>query len=76
MHSTVSAGVDVRGQGPTTSRPTKTIFTKQGHDIILMMDANEASGDGSAADTISIACGLQDAHSLSLDLSPPPATYH
>ena len=52
------------------------LFAKQGHDILLMMDANEASGNGSAADTISIECGLQDAHSLSLDLSPPPATYH
>ena len=51
-------------------------FTATGHDIILMMDGNEASGDGTAMDTISLACGLQDAHSLSLDLSPPPATYH
>ena len=68
--------VDLRKQFVKDIISLIQLFTKQGHDIILMMDANEASGDGSAADTISIACGLQDAHSLSLDLSPPPATYH
>ena len=51
-------------------------FTDKGHDIILMMDANEASGEGTAVEKISTECRLQDAHSLSLDISPPPATYH
>ena len=51
-------------------------FTDKGHDIILMMDANEFSSEGTAVEKISTECGLQDAHSLSLDMSPPPATYH
>ena len=41
-----------------------------------MMDANEGQGQGSASDSISLACGLKDAHSMTCDLSIPPATYH
>ena len=46
-----------------------------GHDIILMMDANEASGQGSGVDHLMTKCGLVDIHTLTVDLSPPPATY-
>ena len=52
-----------------------TAFQKSGHEIVLMMDANERSGTGSAADIISLSCDLKDAHSVSLDLTKPPATH-
>ena len=47
----------------------------KGHDIILMMDANEACGNGSGVDRLLLCCGLVDAHTLSSDSTPPPATY-
>ena len=47
----------------------------KGQDIILMMDANEASGQGSGVDRLMTKCGLVDAHTLSADPSPHPATY-
>lgn len=51
-------------------------FQINGQDIVLMMDANEGQGHGSASDDIALACGLKDAHSLTCDLTTPPATYH
>ena len=51
-------------------------FQKLGQDIVLMMDANEPAGSGTAADIISLTCGLKDAHSLVSTEMPPPATYH
>jgi hypothetical protein len=34
----------------------------EGHDLVLMMDANEPTGPGSATDRIIYACGLTDLH--------------
>ena len=51
-------------------------FQRSGHDIVLMMDANEPSTCGSAVDTISLKCGLVDAHSLTTTTTAAPATYH
>jgi hypothetical protein len=50
-------------------------FQDKGHDIVLMMDANEAHGPGSGVDKIMRNCNLVDAHSLSSDTTPYPATY-
>ena len=47
----------------------------QGHDIVLMMDANEPSGAGSAVDNIILACNLTDAHLLAMVTSAPLAMY-
>ena len=50
-------------------------FQNSGHDIVLMMDANEKDGSDSFCDRLCIKCHLTDAHSLSGDQSPPPATF-
>ena len=42
---------------------------------MLMMDANEACGQGSGVDRLMYRCGLVDAHTLSRDMSTPPATH-
>ena len=73
-----------QGLPPTNLRKqfTKDIITlilafqRKGHDIVLMMDANEPSISGSAIDTIVISCGLIDAHTLTSATTTPPATYH
>ena len=46
-----------------------------GHEMVLMTDLNEASGFGSAADTLCYTCNLVDAHALA-GLNNPPPTYH
>jgi hypothetical protein len=50
-------------------------FQEKVHDIVLMMDANEASGPGSGVDKIMRNCNLVDAHSLSSNKTSHPATY-
>ena len=62
--------VDLRKQFVKDIISLIQFFTKQGHDIILMMDANEASGNGSAADTISIACAPRVNPFWALSCSP------
>ena len=49
-------------------------FIDQGHDIILMIDANEGCGAGFAIDRLISVCGLVDAHTLfaTQDGAPPP----
>lgn len=53
-----------------------TGFQKLGHDIVVMVDANEPSGSCTAVDIVSLTCGLIDTHSLSSVATQPPATYH
>ena len=50
-------------------------FQLRGHDIVLMMDVNEACRQGSAVDRLIYACHLSDVHAHSGHASPP-ATYH
>ena len=47
----------------------------QGHDIVLMIDANEGIGHGTGVDQILHSCNLVDAHSLAQTLIAPPPTY-
>ena len=47
----------------------------KGHDVVVMMDANEASVSGSAVDRMCYSCNLADVHGLSGKIDPPP-TYH
>lgn len=49
---------------------------QKGHDIVLMMDANEASCINSGIDKICFQCSLTDAHTRATTTIPPPATYH
>ena len=51
-------------------------FQASGHDLVIMLDANERSGQGSAVDQMCYDCQLTDAHTLTSDLSDPPPTYH
>ncbi len=50
-------------------------FQNKGHDIVVMMDANEASGINSGVDRICYDCSLIDAHSMALTTSRPPPTH-
>ncbi|WP_317204821.1 hypothetical protein, partial [Janthinobacterium sp.] len=67
--------VDLRKQFVADIISTVTEFQRAGHEIVAMMDANEPSGSGTAADAISLACGLRDAHTLSMTATKPPATH-
>jgi hypothetical protein len=44
----------------------------KGHDVVVMMDANEASISGSAVDRMCYSCNLADVHTLSGKKDPPP----
>jgi hypothetical protein len=46
-----------------------------GHEVVVMMDCNEASGFGSAADKMCYDCNLANAHAMAGKHNPPP-TYH
>jgi endonuclease/exonuclease/phosphatase family metal-dependent hydrolase len=69
------SSVNLRAQVVTDIVALILGFQDKGHDIVLMMDANEASGPGSGVDKIMRNCNLVDAHSLSSDTTPYPATY-
>jgi hypothetical protein len=47
----------------------------EGHDIVLMMDANESSSLGSGVDRLICKCGLADAHKSAQTTLETPATY-
>ncbi|WP_317203177.1 hypothetical protein, partial [Janthinobacterium sp.] len=66
--------VNLRKQFVIDMISTIAEFQRAGHEIVLMMDANEPSGSGTAADVISLACGLRDAHTLSMTATAPPTT--
>ena len=48
---------------------------QRGHDVVLMMDANEANGAGSAVERLLFECQLTDVHAIAGRVRPP-ATYH
>ena len=52
-----------------------TKWQTQGHDMVVMMDANEPAGPGSASDRLIYACGLTDAHKRENELVDPPPTH-
>ncbi len=51
-------------------------FQVAGHDVVIMLDANEGCGHGSAVDNLCYDCQLIDAHTLTSELTDPPPTYH
>jgi hypothetical protein len=67
--------INLRDQFVTDIIATVNDFQTDGHEVILMMDCNEASGFGTAVDRIMYACNLADAHALD-SKTYPPATYH
>jgi hypothetical protein len=69
------SSVNLRDLFVTDIITTVNDFQTDGHEVILMMDCNEASGFGTAADRIMYACNLADAHALD-SKNDPPATYH
>jgi hypothetical protein len=50
-------------------------FQQEGHDIVLMIDANEGSDVGSGIDKMIYRCGLADAHKTARLGLEYPATY-
>ena len=47
-------------------------FQLKGHSVVLMMDANEGSGAGTAVDRMCYDCNLADVHTLHGKFDPPP----
>ena len=56
------------------TRMVKT-FQDQGHDLVLMLDANEASSENSSIDKMLWECNLVDAHTVSRETTSPPPTH-
>ena len=50
-------------------------WKSQGHDLVLMIDANEPAGPGSAIDRLIYACGLTDVHRRETEAIDPPPTH-
>ena len=69
------SSIDLRRQIVDDMIVTINDFQHKGHEVVLMMDANESGGSGSAADRLLFSCNLADAHALSGKTKLPP-TYH
>ncbi len=69
------SSIDLRRQFVDDMIVTINAFQHKGHEVVLMMDANETGGSGSAVDRLIFSCNLADAHALSGKTDPPP-TYH
>ena len=68
-HSTVN----LRQQFVTDLIVQLRIWKTAGHDLVVMLDANEPAGPGSAIDRLIYACNLTDAHiKENEDIAPPP----
>ena len=73
-----------RGKGPINLRQQVVTdlvglinkLKDEGHDIVLMIDANEASGNGTAVDRFLLDCGMVDAHTLCVNEPRPPPPTH
>ena len=70
------ATINLRAQFVTDLIKQLKIWQKEGHDIVLMMDANESSVHGSAVDRLIYACGLTNVHVRETEALEPPPTYH
>ena len=67
--------VDLRRQFDLDLRSLVSQFQASGHDIVLMMDANQPDGVASTCDSLCKLCNLTSAHSLATDPTPLPATF-
>ena len=67
--------MDLRRQLVDNMIITINDFQRKGHDVVLMIDANEGNKRGSAVARLIYECNLADAHGLSGKTDPPP-TYH
>jgi hypothetical protein len=68
-------GVNLREQFLVDIQGLIGRMQKEGHDIVLMMDANESSSLGSGVDKLICKCGLADAHKSAQTTLAAPATY-
>jgi hypothetical protein len=68
-------GVNLREQFLTDIQRLIGKMQTEGHDIVLMMDANESSSLGSGVDRLICKCGLADAHKSAQTTLETPATY-
>jgi exonuclease III len=62
------ASVNLRQQFVTDLIAQLEKWKKDGHDLVLMLDANEPAGPGSAIDCLIYACGLTDVHTRETEL--------
>ena len=68
--------IDLRTQFVSDMVTLIKSFQAEGNDVVLMMDANEASRLNTGVDKLRMECELSDAHMLPRTTSPLPATYH
>jgi exonuclease III len=69
------ASVNLRQQFVIDLIAQLNIWKGKGHDLVVMMDANEPAGPGSATDRLIYACGLTDAHIRDTEAIDPPPTH-
>ena len=67
--------VDLRKRFMSDLTKEVKAFQDQGHDLVLMLDANEASSENSSIDKMMWECNLVDAHTLSSESKNPPPTH-
>ena len=67
--------INLREQFVTDLTAIVNDFQMKGHSVVVMMDANEGNGAGSAADRLCFDCNMADAHSLNGRTDLPPPTY-
>ena len=66
------SSVNLREQFATDIITLVNEIQQNGHEVVIMMDANEGSGFGSAVDKIRYECNLADVHALAGKTNPPP----
>ena len=69
------ATVNLRQQFVSDLSSQLNLWKAAGHDLVVMMDANEPAGPGSAIDRLIYACGLTDAHTRDTEAIDPPPTH-
>jgi hypothetical protein len=67
-----SSAVNLREQFVVNIIALVNELQQTGHEVVLMVDVNEACGFGTAVDWMIYACNLADAHALSGKNNPPP----
>ena len=68
--------IDLRMQFVSDMIKLIKFFQAEGNNVVLMMDANEASGLNTGVNKLLLECELMDAHTLACTTLAPPATYH
>ena len=69
------ATINLRQQFVTDLKALLKELISAGHDLVVMMDANEPAGPGTAVDRLIYDCGLTDVHTRETEAIDPPPTH-